>query len=301
MSKKNSTDLKKGFKIDLLFEYNPLNKVDYDGYLLKLEKIQSNKSKGLRSDYIPFIHEGIKIAIQLICKYLDIQVIKEYFPGLLVESINNYDFSKSNIRIYVFSLEDMNIFYKQFNQPPTTSGITLPLRDIKSKIFVGMPILIIRQRTPKKDLSSSLHEKRLMIQKDVVQVAIHETLHILGLSMFHLPSTNLLLEPLVEILAIKGVNSVSRFVENSEVKKHQNVGYSNMTYGLYLLINKLKENGLSFDDFICGYGFGDKDTLNKINKKIIELFGEQAYLELQQIINNNPSALNSFIKKLLRE
>lgn len=299
MSKKNSTDLKKGFKIDLLFEYNPLNKVDYDGYLLKLEKIQSNKSKGLRSDYIPFIHEGIKIAIQLICKYLDIQVIKEYFPGLLVESINNYDFSKSNIRIYVFSLEDMNIFYKQFNQPPTTSGITLPLRDIKSKIFVGMPILIIRQRTPKKDLSSSLHEKRLMIQKDVVQVAIHETLHILGLSMFHLPSTNLLLEPLVEILAIKGVNSVSRFVENSEVKKHQNVGYSNMTYGLYLLINKLKENGLSFDDFICGYGFGDKDTLNKINKKIIELFGEQAYLELQQIINNNPSNFNSFIKNLL--
>lgn len=299
MSKKNSTDLKKGFKIDLLFEYNPLNKVDYDGYLLKLEKIQSNKSKGLRSDYIPFIHEGIKIAIQLICKYLDIQVIKEYFPGLLVESINNYDFSKSNIRIYVFSLEDMNIFYKQFNQPPTTSGITLPLRDIKSKIFVGMPILIIRQRTPKKDLSSSLHEKRLMIQKDVVQVAIHETLHILGLSMFHLPSTNLLLEPLVEILAIKGVNSVSRFVENSEVKKHQNVGYSNMTYGLYLLINKLKENGLSFDDFICGYGFGDKDTLNKINKKIIELFGEQAFLELQQIINNNPSNFNSFIKNLL--
>lgn len=299
MSKKNSTDLKKGFKIDLLFEYNPLNKVDYDGYLLKLEKIQSNKSKGLRSDYIPFIHEGIKIAIQLICKYLDIQVIKEYFPGLLVESINNYDFSKSNIRIYVFSLEDMNIFYKQFNQPPTTSAITLPLRDIKSKIFVGMPILIIRQRTPKKDLSSSLHEKRLMIQKDVVQVAIHETLHILGLSMFHLPSTNLLLEPLVEILAIKGVNSVSRFVENSEVKKHQNVGYSNMTYGLYLLINKLKENGLSFDDFICGYGFGDKDTLNKINKKIIELFGEQAYLELQQIINNNPSNFNSFIKNLL--
>lgn len=299
MSKKNSTDLKKGFKIDLLFEYNPLNKVDYDSYLLKLEKIQSNKSKGLRSDYIPFIHEGIKIAIQLICKYLDIQVIKEYFPGLLVESINNYDFSKSNIRIYVFSLEDMNIFYKQFNQPPTTSGITLPLRDIKSKIFVGMPILIIRQRTPKKDLSSSLHEKRLMIQKDVVQVAIHETLHILGLSMFHLPSTNLLLEPLVEILAIKGVNSVSRFVENSEVKKHQNVGYSNMTYGLYLLINKLKENGLSFDDFICGYGFGDKDTLNKINKKIIELFGEQAFLELQQIINNNPSNFNSFIKNLL--
>lgn len=299
MSKKNSTDLKKGFKIDLLFEYNPLNKVDYDGYLLKLEKIQSNKSKELRSDYIPFIHEGIKIAIQLICKYLDIQVIKEYFPGLLVESINNYDFSKSNIRIYVFSWEDMNIFYKQFNQPPTTSAITLPLRDIKSKIFVGMPILIIRQRTPKKDLSSSLHEKRLMIQKDVVQVAIHETLHILGLSMFHLPSTNLLLEPLVEILAIKGVNSVSRFVENSEVKKHQNVGYSNMTYGLYLLINKLKENGLSFDDFICGYGFGDKDTLNKINKKIIELFGEQAYLELQQIINNNPSNFNSFIKNLL--
>lgn len=299
MSKTNFTDLKKGFKIDLLFEYNPLNKVDYDGYLLKLEKIQSNKSKELRSDYIPFIHEGIKIAIQLICKYLDIQVIKEYFPGLLVESINSYDLSKSNIRIYVFSWEDMNIFYKQFNQPPTTSAITLPLRDIKSKIFVGMPILIIRQRTLKKDSSSSLHEKRLMIQKDVVQVAIHETLHILGLSMFHLPSTNLLLEPLVEILAIKGVNSVSRFVENSEVKKHQNVGYSNMTYGLYLLINKLKENGLSFDDFICGYGFGDKDTLNKINKKIIELFGEQAYLELQQIINNNPSNFNSFIKNLL--
>jgi len=299
MSKKNSTDLKKGFKIDLLFKYNPLNKADYEGYLQKLESIQGGLSKKILTMYTPFIYEGIKIAIQLIYKYLDFQVIKEYFPGLSIKSIDSYDFSKAKIRIYVFSLEDMSKFYQQFNIPTDTTGISVPFRDIKSKIYVGLPILIIKERVLEKDSSLSFEEKKLMIQKDVVHVAIHETLHALGLSMFHLPSTNLLLEPLVDLLAMKGVNSVPRFVRKFKIKKHQTDGYPNMTYGLNLLINKLKENGLSFDDFICGYGFGDKDILNKINKKIIELFGEQAFLELQQIINNNPSNFNSFIKNLL--
>ncbi len=300
MSTTKFTDLKKGFKIDILFQNNPSSRPDYEGTIQRLEKIQSKNSKGFLSMYLPYIHEGFKIAIQLIYRYLNFEVIREYFPGLSLVSIDNYDFSKAKIRIYVFSLEDMDIFYKEFNFAPDTSGTALILRNFKSKAYVGMPIIIIKERVLERNPSLTFDKKKLMVQKDIVHVTTHETLHILGLSQFHLPSTNMLLEPLVELLAIKGVSSIPRYADIPEVKEHLVVGYPNMTYGLNLLINKLKKNGLRFDDFICGYGFGDKKSLDKINNKIIELFGEQAYLELNQIIKNKPSSFNYFIKKLLR-
>ena len=260
-----------------------------------VENIQSEDSKKLQESFKPYIERACAHTTFFVRNSLDPELREYLFPSLDIDRVIEYDFSKSNIEVYVLNKEDNEKFNKQRGYDLETLATAFTRKESKGYTGTEKPLLVFGFVPPKKREEISNEENIILGKMSLISAFNHELLHILGLNTSRIPFA--LTEGLVEFLAQTITKKDEYFAKYPHLHRYLPVAYGSVTVAISILVNTLVRNDLPLSTVIRGFGKGETDSLITVSRKIAEVYGEEFSLKLPRVAEDTPYELLEYIKK----
>jgi hypothetical protein len=269
-----------------------------------LKDIQSKESRKLQKSLKDLVEDCYKNTILKVYPYIDPILIKNLFPGIDLSNIESYDFSKTQIDLYVLSREEIREFNKKRGQMADVGGYSIYCLNIEKRkeLIGGKPVIVISERVIEAEREKDLTEKErdILLKMRYSALLTHEFLHTLGIGIKNENSKSFYLaEGFTEYLTYTVSNSGNPlYCKYSELFFKYPPGYTHVTLGVRYLVKSLRENGISWTILIKGFGRSLKEELDIIWDKLTEIYGPKGVENIIKNIKEKPYRFNVYMKDL---